>query len=239
VGDAARLVRAPALLAAALGVLAGGWIAWGRLATPAPAAWAALAATAFGAAGATLERRREVAAPRGTADFVVFAGMVVGVGSAMLVSGTALLVGLAACAAIALQPALERRGPLRRLDAALVSGLPLLYGALALAKPAAGLVPWALASWIALVRDLAEGSGRGPGTPWLTIVLALGFVPASLLLPAWAGYRGAYFVVAIFAQLAVLAVATRLIVGRTDRPGLLLKAAMAVGLVALVAGRVA
>lgn len=63
--------------------------------------------------------------------------------------------------------------------------------------------------------------------------------PASLFLPARAWYRGAYFVVAIFAQLAVLVVATRLIVGQNGRLGLLLTGAMAVGLVALVAGRVA
>src|SRR5436309_2111681 len=128
-GDVARLVRAPQLLVAALGVLAGCWIALGGLATPPLAWWAALAAIGLGAAGQ-------------------------------------------------------------------------------------------------------------PGRPWLPIVLAIGFVPVSLLLPARAGDRGAYFVLAIFAQLAVLVVATRLIVGRSERLGLLLKGAMAVGLVALVAGRV-
>jgi len=237
-GDVARLVRAPQLLVAALGVLAGCWIALGRLATPPLAWWAALAAIGLGAAGSALGRRRDVTASSGAADFVVFAGVVIGVAGAMLVGGAAVAVGLAGCAAIALLPALERRQPFQRIALAVVSGLPLLYGAIAVARPAQGLVPWTLASWLALVRGLAADAERQPGRPWLTIVLAIGFVPVSLLLPARAGYRGAYFVLAIFAQLAVLVVATRLIVGRSERLGLLLKGAMAVGLVALVAGRV-
>ncbi len=68
-------------------------------------------------------------------------------------------------------------------------------------------------------------------------------MPASILLPARAGYGGAYFLIALFAQLMVLVVATRLIVGRgageggAGRVSLLLQGAMLLGVVALVAGR--
>ena len=64
-GDVARLVRAPQLLVAALGVLAGCWIALGRLATPPLSWWAALAAIGLGAAGSALGRRRDVTASPG------------------------------------------------------------------------------------------------------------------------------------------------------------------------------
>ena len=72
-------------------------------------------------------------------------------------------------------------------------------------------------------------------------------MPGSILLPARAGYGGAYFLIALFAQLMVLVVATRLIVGRgagdsggggAGRVSLLLQGAMLLGVVALVAGRV-
>src|SRR5207248_8896344 len=69
--------------------------------------------------------------------------------------------------------------------------------------------------------------------------LAAAFVPLSLALPAAAHYRGAYFLIALFAQLVVLAVASRLFTGRTQGNSRLLKGAMLVGIVALVAGRVA
>src|SRR2546426_9237639 len=49
------------------------------------------------------------------------------------------------------------------------------------------------------------------------------FVPLSLVLPALAHYRAAYFLVALFAQVAVVLVATRLIAGRARRNALLLK----------------
>jgi len=65
------------------------------------------------------------------------------------------------------------------------------------------------------------------------------FVPASLVLPYVARYHGAYYVLALFAQLTVLLVASRLITGKMERNSLLLKGAMIVGIVSLVAGRVA
>src|SRR6266566_1952025 len=180
VREVLRLTHAPAPLVGPLGVAAGAAIALGSLALPPLAAWAALASLAFSAAGLVLARRREGPAPQGTADFLVFAGAVVGVGAAMLVGGPA------------------------------------------------------------LVEQVTAGR-RGPG---LVIALAIGFVPASILLPARAGYGGAYFLIALFAQLMVLVVATRLIVGRgageggAGRVSLLLQGAMLLGVVALVAGRV-
>src|SRR5436853_287448 len=69
--------------------------------------------------------------------------------------------------------------------------------------------------------------------------LAAAFVPLSLALPVEAHYHGAYFLIALFAQLVVLAVASRLFAGRTQGNSRLLKGAMLVGIVALVAGRVA
>jgi hypothetical protein len=69
--------------------------------------------------------------------------------------------------------------------------------------------------------------------------VALLFVPASLLLPRLAAYGGAYFLIALPAQMAVLIAATWLILGRVQRVSTLLKASMVVGLVALVAGKVA
>jgi len=58
-------------------------------------------------------------------------------------------------------------------------------------------------------------------------------------LPHLAGYGGAYFLIALPAQMAVLIAATWLILGRVERVSALLKASMVVGLVALVVGRIA
>ena len=272
--DVLRLVRANNLLLIAAGVLAGGWIALAALVTPKTLVFAAVAAAAFGAAGYALNDVYDAAADRvnrtarerplaggrvqrGTADLCVVGGTLVGVAAAALVGGAALLVGLAALAVmIGYSPVLKRRGPLGNVTVALTAGLPLLYGALAVGMPAQGIVPWVLAAWIHLVReivkDIADEAGdRVIGRRTLPIifgprraavvaaVLAVLFVPVSLGLPARAHYRAAYYVVALFAQLAVLLVASRLVSGRLERNSLLLKGAMLVGVVALVAGRVA
>src|SRR2546422_10609427 len=88
-GDVARLVRAPQLLVAALGVLAGGWIALGRLATPPLAWWAALAAIGLGAAGSAPGRRRDRTPPPGAAGFGGVAGGGSGGAGAALRGGAA------------------------------------------------------------------------------------------------------------------------------------------------------
>ena len=272
--DVLRLVRAHNLVVAAVGVLAGGWIALGALATPTLLVFAAAAAVAFGAAGNAVNdiwdtdadrvNRRPGERPlaggrlsRGTADLCVAGGTLLGVGAAALVSGAAVLVGLGALAVLlAYSPILKRRGFAGNLAVALVAGLPLQYGALAVGRPAAGVVPWALAAWLHLVREIVKDLGDEPGdrvmgrrtlpvvigaraTALLAAGLAVGFVPASLALPFAARYRAAYYLIALFAQLAVLLVASRLIAGKLDRNSLLLKGAMIVGIVALVAGRIA
>jgi len=166
------------------------------------------------------------------------------------------LVGLAAFAVLVLySPVLKRRGVLGNVAVALVAGLPLLYGAIAVGHAAAGIVPWILATWIHLVREIVkdiddQAGDRTLGRRTLPLVLgarpaslvaaglAVAFVPLSLALPAAAHYRGRYFLIALFAQLVVLAVASRLFTGRTQGNSRLLKGAMLVGIVALVAGRV-
>ena len=272
--DVLRLVRAHNLVVAAAGVLAGGWIALGTLATPKLLVFAAAAGVGFGGAGNALNDIWDAAADRvnrspaerplaagrlsrGTADLCVVGGTLFGLGAAALVSGAAVLVGLATLAVMFLySPVLKRRGLAGNLAVALVAGLPLWYGALAVERPAQGVVPWALAAWLHLVREIVKDLGDEAGDRLLArrtlpvtigsrgaalVAAALGvaFVPASLVLPYAARYHGAYFVVALFAQLAVLLVASRLIVGKMERNSLLLKGAMILGVVALVAGRVA
>jgi len=272
--DLLRLVRVHNLLLAAAGVLAGGWIALGAIRTPNVLALAALAAIGFGMAGNVLNDIWDQAADRlnrsggerplaagrvsrGTADLCVAAGAVVGLGAAALVNGTAVLVGLAAFAVLVLySPLLKRRGVPGNVAVALVAGLPLMYGAIAVGHPAAGMVPWILAAWIHLVREIVkdiddQAGDRTLGRRTLPLVLgarrasvlaatlAAAFVPVSLALPARAHYHGWYFLIAVFAQLAVLAVASRLFTGRIQGNSRLLKGAMLVGIVALVAGRVA
>jgi len=274
VTDLLRLVRIYNLLLAAAGVLAGGWIALEALRTPTVLALAAVAAVGFGMAGNVLNDiwdraadrvnrpggERPLAAgqvSRGTADLCVAGGALVGLGAAALVNGTAVLVGLAAFAVLVLySPVLKRRGLPGNVAVAVVAGLPLMYGAIAVGHAAAGIVPWILAAWIHLVREIVKDIDDQPGDRTLgrrTLPLVLGprrasvvaaglaaaFVPLSLALPAQAHYHGAYFLIALFAQLVVLAVASRLFTGRLQGNSRLLKGAMLVGIVALVAGRVA
>jgi geranylgeranylglycerol-phosphate geranylgeranyltransferase len=272
--DVLRLVRAHNLLVAAAGVLAGGWIALGRVATPSVLVLAAVAAVGFGAAGNALNDLYDHAADRinrpggerplatgrvtpGTAHLCIATGILVGLASAALVSGTAVLVGAAALGVLAVySPVLKSRGLPGNVAIALVAGLPLEYGAIAVAHAAAGIVPWFLAAWIHLVREIVkdvddQAGDRALGRRTLPLVLgsrratviaavlAAAFVPLSLALPAWAHYSTAYFLIALFAQLVVLAVASRLFAGRLQGNSRLLKGAMLVGIVALVAGRVA
>src|SRR2546422_5517011 len=174
VTDLLRLVRIHNLLLAAAGVLAGGWIALGALQTPNVLALAAVAAVGFGMAGNVLNDIWDQAADRvnrsggerplatgrvtrGTADLCVAGGAVIGLGAAAFVNGTAVLVGLAAFAVLGLySPVLKRRGLPGNVAVALLGGLPLIYGALAVGHAAAGIVPWILATWIHLVREIVK-----------------------------------------------------------------------------------
>ena len=247
------------VLSVVLAVLAGGWIALGRLAMPPLLVWAAVAALGLTVAGCALQREIRAGADnpsRGAADFTVFAGVLIDLMGAALVGGVAVLMGLAALAVmIAYSRVLERRGPVGDLALAALAGLPFAYGASAVGRAAGATVPWVLAGWLQLIRAMVsdlerESVDRTRGRRTLAVrlgqshaamvsaVFALAFIPASLVLPVRAGYGGAYFLLALFAQLAVLITAARLIVGRMDGVSLLLKAAMVMGAVAMVAGRV-
>jgi len=274
--DLLRLVRAHNLLIATAAVLAGGWIALASVQTPKVLAFAPLAAVGIGMAGYACNDIWDQAADRvnrsgtgrplatgrisrGAADLCVAAGAFIGLTGAALVSGTAVAVAAAALLLLVLySPVLKPRGLLGNVAVALVAGLPLEYGAIAVGNPRAGIVPWILASWIHLVREIVKDIDDQAGDQQLgrrTLPLVLGarrasvvggvlaaaFVPLSLALPAAAHYHGPYFLIALFAQLAVLAVASRLFIGRAPAGGnsRLLKGAMLVGIVALVAVRVA
>src|SRR5205814_1181355 len=146
-----------ALEAMACGVPVRGWIALSAGTTPGVLWLASLAAIGFGAAGSALNDiwdragdrvnrprgERPLAAgrlARGTADLCVVAGALVGLAAAALVNGAAVLVGTAALAVmIAYSPLLKRLGLPGNVAVALVAGLPLLYGAIAVDRPAAGL----------------------------------------------------------------------------------------------------
>jgi 4-hydroxybenzoate polyprenyltransferase len=248
VGDTGRVV-----LSVALAVLAGGWIALGQLANPPLLGWAAVSGAGFTLAGWVLQRQARPGT--GAADFTVFAGVATGLACAALVSGTAVLIGLAAFAVmVAYARVLEPRG-LGNLALAALVGLPFTYGAVAVGRATGGIIPWVLAAWLQIIRamvaDLETQSvdiTRGRRTlavrlgqsraSLLTAALALGFIPVSLVLPARADYGLAFFMLALFAQLAVLVTAARLIAGRVDGVSVLLTGAMVMGAVALVAGRV-
>jgi len=279
-GGGLRLVRAPNLLIAAAGVLAGGWIALGAVPLPKLLVFAALSGLALGAAGNawndicdaradTLNRppgRRPLTSGgigRGTADLIVFLGALMGLATAALVSGCQVLVALGALSVMLLySPFIKPRPVAGNLAVALVAGLPLFYGALAVGAPRAAVVPWVLAAWLHVAREIVKDLGDEPGDRaigrrTLPIVVgarpaqvvaagvALLFVPASLLLPHLAGYGATYFLIALPAQMAVLMAGTWLILGSAGSAGpvqrvsLLLKVSMLIGLVALVAGKVA
>jgi len=268
-----RLIRAPNLLIAAAGVLAGGWIALTDIAAPKELVYAALSGFALGAAGNTWNDVRDVAADRinrpgtrplaaglvrrGTADLVLFAGALAGLGFAGLVSGWQVVTALAALGVMLVySPWLKPVPGLGNLAVAVVAGSAPFYGALALDRPAAGIVPWILAAWLHFVREVVKDLEDEPGdraihrrTLPITVgrrpamVIAAGaallFVPASLLLPKSAGYTGAYFLIALPVQMAVLLAATWLLIGKVERVSALLKGAMVIGVVALIMGKAA
>jgi len=268
-----RLIRAPNVLIAGSGVLAGGWIALRSIALPKELAFATLSGMAIAAVGNVWNDIFDVAADRvnrphtrplaagqvsrGIADLIALGCLLLAVAGAGLVGGAQVLAAMVALTVMFIySPFLKRQPLLGNLAVAVVAGLPPFYGALAVGAPAAGVTPWILAAWLHLareiVKDIEDMSGdRAMRRRTLPIVIgrrpallvaagvSLLFVPASLLLPWNAGYGGAYFVIALVAQLAVLVAATWLLLGRVERVSPLLKGAMVVGLIALVAGKVA
>jgi 4-hydroxybenzoate polyprenyltransferase len=272
VPDLWRLVRAHNLLIAAAGVLAGGWIALGAIVFPKLLLCAAVSAVGLGAAGnvandifdAAADRvnrpERPLAAGRvrvETAHLVIWLSILVGAGAAALVSGRQLLVGaIALVVMLGYSPWLKRYGLPGNLAVAAIGGLPLFYGALAVGRPAAGLVPWILAGWIHLARELTKDLQDEPGDRAVgrgTLAVRLGrspaaqiawwccvvFVPLSVVLPMLARYGGVYFAVAAAAQGLVVVAGLALRRARYAHASQLLKVAMVIGLVALVLGGIA
>jgi geranylgeranylglycerol-phosphate geranylgeranyltransferase len=113
-----------------------------------------------------------------------------------------------------------------------------------------------LAAWLHFVREVVKDVEDEPGDraigrrtlpitagrrPAMVVAAGAGllFIPASLLLPWQAGYDWAYYLIALLAQMTVLVAATWLLLGKVERVSVLLKIAMVIGLLALVAGKAA
>lgn len=196
--DLWRLLRAHNLVIAAIGILAGGWIALTRIALPPALGWAALSGLGLGAAGnvlndiwdapgdranARLDRPLALGRlSRGVADLAVFWGSLVGLGAAALVNGSAVLAAVAALLVMALySPILKRRGLPGNVAVALVAGFPMAFGALAVGAPAAGLVPWILAASLHFGREIVKDLEDAPGDQAMgrrTLPLVVGTVGA-------------------------------------------------------------
>lgn len=272
-GDLLRVVRAPNIVLAAAGVCAGGWIALGRVTLTPLLCWAAISGLGLGAAGNVWNDLQDAAADRinhpggerpiaagrisrDTGNLLVWLGGLVGVAGAALVSGAQVAMALIVfLAMLVYSPWLKRLGPVGNLTVAVIAGFPLFYGAMAVGRSPAGLVPWALGFSIhlarELVKDLADEAGdRVVGrrtlpirygreaarrVAWWTCV---GFVPLSIGLPLMAGYSARYFMLAVLAQFLVLLSAHRVTRNHLNAASFSLKAAMALGLAALVIGRV-
>src|SRR2546425_960874 len=184
VTELARLVRLPNLVLAAAGVVAGGWIAMARIALPAPLALAALCGAALGAYGFIRNDIADFAAdavshpdrpiPSGrihpeTADWYARWALLAAMGLLLwaLRAGAPPLAllpcFLAAWGALGgYSPGLKRLG-LGNVAVALVGGLPLFFGAAAVNRPRDGLVPWAIAAWIPVLRELVKDIEDEPG----------------------------------------------------------------------------
>lgn len=273
--DLWRLLRVHNLVIAAVGVVAGGWIALGSLALPKLLVFASLSAIGLGAtgnvandlwdaAGDRVNRpgaARPIAAgrlSRETGHLLAWLGILLGLAAAALVSGRQVLVGGAALfVMLAYSPWIKRSGPpaTANVAVALVAGVPLFYGALAVGRASAGVVPWILAGWLHLAREITkdvedEAGDRVLGRQTLPIRwgraatlrvawwISLAFVPLSVVLPFAVGYRVAYFMAALPAQVLIVLAALRLRRNGLEAVSGLLKAAMVIGLGALVLGKV-
>jgi len=157
--------------------------------------------------------------------------------------------------ALVYSPLLKRRGAPGNVAVAVVGGLPLFYGALAVGLPAAGLVPWVLAAWLHLARELVKDLGdeagdRAAGRRTLPVRVGIArasritawasaaFFPLALVLPLATGYGGVYLAAA---SLSLVLLAIAIVALRRQRfvtASGLLKVAMLFGLGALVLGKV-
>ena len=185
---------------------------------------------------------------------IVIAGIAGGLGlfAAWWVSRPLFILAVAALAVmLAYSPWLKSRGIRGNLAVAVVASLPLVYGAVAVGDWRAGLVPSALAAFLHLAReivkdvedvagDLALGRrtlpivwGTEAGLLAAAGVLAV-FVPVALLpwAAGWYGWR--YGLAVSVLDGALLVLIARLVRGRLAGGRGALKAAMVVGLAALL-----
>jgi len=245
VTDLARLVRAFNLLLAAAGVLAGGWIALGAIALPKLLVFAALSGVGLGAAGNAVNDLQDIVADRVNAP-----------DHHPLASGPQLLVALLALVVmLGYSPLLKRYGVPGNVAVAVVGGLPLFYGALAMGQPGAGIVPWVLAASLQLSRELVKDLGdeagdRAAGRRTLPVRVGmaratriatwacLAIFPLALVLPLTSGYGSVYLDVASLSLFSVAVAALAIRRQRFVTASGLLKVAMVFGLGALVLGRV-
>jgi geranylgeranylglycerol-phosphate geranylgeranyltransferase len=185
---------------------------------------------------------------------VVVAGVAGGLGlwAAWWVSPGLFVIALAALAVmIAYSPVFKARGLPGNVAVAVVASLPLVYGAVAVGDWRAGLVPFVLAALLHLARELVKDLGDVPGDLAIerrTVPIAWGmkagflaaagvvalFLPVALVpwVAGWYGWR--YGVVVMVLDLALVFLVVRLAQGRPGGARGALKAAMLVGLVALL-----
>lgn len=170
--DLLALVRAPNLVLASAGVLAGGWIALEAVRWPPALAWAAGSAVGLGAAGNVVNDLFDLPADRvnrpgrplgkgsvgaSTALSLAAVGAVVGLAMARAAGRAVFALGaLALVVMIVYSPLLKRFGLPGNLTVAAVAALPLIYGALAAGDAAAGVLPFVLGAWLHLARELAK-----------------------------------------------------------------------------------
>jgi 4-hydroxybenzoate polyprenyltransferase len=183
-------------------------------------------------------------------------GAGLGLATAALVGGMLVALALVSLALMAAySPVLKRFGVAGNFTVAAVAGFPLMFGALAVHHAAAGVVPWILAAWLHLGREVAKDLVDVPGDRVLdrrTLPIQSGepvardvarfilwsFIPASALLPALAGYGWWYFALAAAADGLVWSAARSLARQRYPVAVTYAKLAMPLGVAALVLGRV-
>ena len=189
---------------------------------------------------------------------LVLAGVAGGLGlwAAWWVSAQLFALGVAALAVMLVySPVLKSRGLLGNAAVAVVASMPLVYGAAAVGDWRAGVVPAVLAAFLHLAReivkdledvegDLAIGRttvpiawGTDVGYRAAAAVLTL-FVPVALLPWVLGWYGPRYGSVVLLLDLGIVALIGRLIARRLAGARSALKAAMALGLLALLWERI-
>ena len=185
---------------------------------------------------------------------MTIAGVAGGLGlwAAWWVSLTLFWLGLAALAAmLAYSPLFKARGLMGNVTVAVVASLPLVYGAVAAGGWRAGVVPAVLAAFLHLAREVVKDLEDVPGDLAIgrrTLPIELGpdagflaaagtlamFVPLALIpwAAGWYGWRYGLVVAAL--DVGALALIWRLAHRRLAGARAALKAAMVVGLVALL-----